>query len=91
MTITVTQRDIDEGNNSKDGCPLTVALRRYFNNKNISVSRNFIRVAKKSKDKWELVPLPKAAQNFMLNYYKYFTIETFKFQLPDKHAKLLKG
>jgi hypothetical protein len=93
MLIKVTEQDIIGGQKTFDKCPLTVALRKYFGNK-ISVSRDYIRIAKKKQ--YVCVPLPKAAQNFMLNYdnnayHGYPNVEAFKFNLSPKVVTLIKN
>lgn len=91
MIINVTHQDIEKGNTALDADPITIALRRYFGDK-ISISRNFIRVPKKrSRDKWNLLPLPLVARNFVLNYYKYNTSQPFSFELSSKSIKVMKG
>lgn len=90
MIITITYYDINNGNASTDACPITLALRRQFGNK-ISVSRNFIRVAKKRSKNWSLIPLPLVARNFILNYNKYQSYKPFSFKLSAKNVKILRG
>jgi len=90
MLINVTHKDIHDGNAAIDACPITLALRRYFSNK-ISVSRDFIRVAKKRGKGWNLVPLPANAKRFILNYHVYRSSEPFSFELSRSSVKVLKG
>ena len=91
MVIQVTYTDIEEGNKSFDACPVTIALRREFKNNKISVSRNFIRVPKRSTKDWKLIPLPAAAREFLLNYYLYLSPQPFIFVVPKKDISALKG
>ena len=92
MNIYVSYKDIEDGNSTVDGCPITIALRRQLNNKSISVSRNYIRIPKKrAKDTWTLIPLPVVARNFLLNYYRYHMPQPFSFELSQKNVKILKG
>ncbi len=92
MIIRVTTKDMTNGDKMTDACPLTMALRRHFGD-NVSVSRDFIRILNKdraARNKWILIPLPKPAQNYMLNYNVYVTVKGFKFELPPEHVKILK-
>lgn len=91
MTVTVTADDIKKGNESTDACPITMALRRQFKNKKISVSRDFIRVPKKRSKDWKLIELPKVAKNFTLNYHLYNYPQPFSFTLTKKDSLALKG
>ena len=92
MNIYVSYKDIEDGNTAPDACPITIALRRQLNNKNISVSRNYIRIPKKrAKDTWTLIQLPLVARNFLLNYYRYHAPQPFNFELSQKNVKALKG
>lgn len=92
MTINVTNKDIEKGNSTPDACPITIALQRSFDNENISVSRNYIRVPKKrSKEKWSLIPLPSAAREFLLNYNMWAPSQPFSFEIGKKNIKALEG
>lgn len=92
MVISITCKDIDDGNTSIDACPITIALRRQFGNNKISVSRDFIRIPKKrTKNQWKLISLPKEARNFILNYYSNIPAQPFSFVLPKKNVSVLKG
>lgn len=91
MTINVTSKDIESGNSTADACPITIALRRIFGKKNLSVSRNYIRIPKRTKDKWKLVPLPVAAREFLLNYSQWHWPQPFSFEIPKRDVKILKG
>ena len=90
MLVKVTQDDIIEGDKALDSCPITVALRRKFGNK-LSVSRDYIRVAKKNarRHKWLLIALPTNAKSFILNL-NYNISKPFSFKLSAEDAKLLK-
>jgi len=88
-SIFVTEDDIRNGNNSSDACPITVALRRQFNNNKITVSRNFIRVPKKRTKEWKLIALPKPARDFMLNYHVFDNPRPFSFVLESKDCSTL--
>lgn len=94
MWLTITETDIIKGSKSPDVCPITVALQRRFKTKKISVSRDYIRVHKKNVSKakpvkWLLVPLPKKAQDFLLNYSNMPPLPC-KFKLPKEHFSLIK-
>lgn len=92
MTIRVTAKDIAAGDKALDACPVTLALRRYFGD-NVSVSRDFIRILNTkmvTKKRWLFVPLPKAAQNFLLNYNAYQSVKSFSFEIPPESLKILK-
>jgi hypothetical protein len=88
IQIEIKYKDISLSEKAYD-CPITIALRRHFKNKNISVSRNYIRVPKAnkhSKDKWHLIELPNIAQEFLLNYDQNRKIDPFIFWLDEGSA-----
>lgn len=91
MVINVTSNDIANGNASLDACPITLALQREFKNKNISVSRNFIRIPKKRGKDWRLFPLPEMAREFLLYYHAHISPSPFGFELSKKTVAALKG
>ncbi len=90
MQINVLSDDMRLGNASKDICPITVALRRQFGN-GVSISRDYIRYRKKRSGKTILVPLPKKAQNYLLDGIGAITYTPFSFRLSKEAVKKLKG
>lgn len=89
MRIKVSAEDIVAGNNSKDACPITIALRRKFG-QNIVVARSFIRKTNK-KQECILVPLPKKAQNYYLDTIGPANRKPFEFELSASAVKKLRG
>jgi hypothetical protein len=90
MLIKVSAKDIEQGNLAKSECPITIALRKKFG-ANVSVSRDFIRYRKKRSSKIVLVPLPKSAQNFLLDTIGPATLAPFSFKLSTEAVKKLRG
>lgn len=91
MIIHVTKSDIAEGDASFDSDPITIALRRSLKNNKISVGRSFIRIPKKRGKSFNLVNLPDTAQNFMLNYHKYFIKTPITFEISNADVMVLRG
>lgn len=90
MQINVSADDIAKGNVARDACPITLALRKKFGD-NVSVSRDFIRYKNKKADKLILVPLPKKAQNFLLDTMGHSVITPFSFNLSKEAIRKLRG
>lgn len=90
MLINITQEDIIKSETS-DLDPITLALRRHFKSDGIVASRDYVKVRKKGKREWVLVPLPKTAKDFLLTVSRYYNPAPFSFKLTDKQIKLIKG
>ena len=91
--IEVTKKDIEDGEKSVEGCPITLALQRAFG-KDISISRDYIRVLKRSKgkyaSKYKLIKLPKQASNFLIDYDNKSS-KPFKFWISNTDVKKITG